>query len=827
MTPQLPRLATVRALTAAAVLVLATAALRSGYADPPLPGGDSTETGDWVLQMDPAGAGGWKPDDILPGKTDEGQAPAVVEGAGPAGENALAVEARFPGVVGAMRAVADVGAVLGRGTTLRAEVYLPEGFPPDTAVQLLAQHEIWGWFAAVPTRLLTPGQWTTVRWPLSDESADWTALSSVMEWNGTIRQGLARLGLRFFAKEQAQGRILVARVAVEGLGEAPPALAARDVRASDAPGQVGRRWELTFDLTRSYDNPFDPDVVAVDVVFTQPAGAPAPRQGETEISVPAFYYQDFVRQRLTDHAEGCTPRGRACWKARFTPLVAGRHSYTIQVRDRTGETWESQPIEFDVAANPDFKGFLRVDPADPRYLSFTNGAFYYPVGVIVRSPGDDRRQYAYDVPDTTAWGTFAYDDYFTSMSAAGMNFTRVWMSAWWTALEWSHGYGEQYGGLGHYNLLNAWRMDYLVDLAERQGIYIDVTLHNHGQFRANDFDQEWYDNAYYAGQGGVVQRPEEFWTDEKARAWTRKRIRYISARWGASPAIAWWELCNETDLIGNYDTSKVAPWHREMSRYFHEVDPYRHLVTTHYTSNRLDRTVQAMPEIQVCQSTAYRADMVARVTDLFQDHSVFGKPVFLNEYGVGNGHLELHYNLHAGLWVSAVEPLCGAALFWWWPYVQAKNEYFQYQALMRYHLGEDYRGRDFQLTRVALTAMGSPALALAEAGATTGTQTVEVGTPLAVGMQNDHEAHFWVYDPRIYRSSQARSAVVPVAQPVGASRAKIDGLTAGRYRLEVWDTWKGEVTERRDLAHAGGTLAFDLPAFERDFACKVKRVGDL
>jgi len=88
--------------------------------------------------------------------------------------------------------------------------------------------------------------------------------------------------------------------------------------------------------------------------------------------------------------------------------------------------------------------------------------------------------------------------------------------------------------------------------------------------------------------------------------------------------------------------------------------------------------------------------------DLFQDHSVFGKPVFLNEYGVGNGQLELHYNLHSGLWASAVEPLCGASLFWWWPFVQAKNEYFQYQDVMRYHHGEDYRGRDFQLTRIAL-----------------------------------------------------------------------------------------------------------------------------
>ena len=40
--------------------------------------------------------------------------------------------------------------------------------------------------------------------------------------------------------------------------------------------------------------------------------------------------------------------------------------------------------------NSEFKGFVRADPSDSRYLSFTNGAFYYPVVIIVRSPGDDR-----------------------------------------------------------------------------------------------------------------------------------------------------------------------------------------------------------------------------------------------------------------------------------------------------------------------------------------------------------------------------------------------------------------------------------------------------
>ena len=70
-----------------------------------------------------------------------------------------------------------------------------------------------------------------------------------------------------------------------------------------------------------------------------------------------------------------------------------------------------------------FHGFIRVDPKDPLYLSFTDDSFYYPVGLIVRSPSDDRMQYVYDFElKDDDLGTFAYDSQSQLVSQDGIDF---------------------------------------------------------------------------------------------------------------------------------------------------------------------------------------------------------------------------------------------------------------------------------------------------------------------------------------------------------------------------------------------------------------------
>lgn len=776
----------------------------------------AVRAGQYALDLD--AQGGWSLDRDL-ARPDQPEsapprllAPEVLRNE--TGESQLVVETEAPRSVGIMRHVGDDRTAWGKGHILSARILAPLEMGSHPSVQLIAHHPVWGWFAAHPTRPLDPGRWTQVYWPLTGDSTDWESLESDLAWNDTLRWGLDRVGLRVYCQppDDAQGpvRVHFADLAINGLDEPIPALETRNVRAISPRPSRGKRYELNFDLSRWYENPFDPDQVRVDAEFTAPSGR--------KFTIPAFYYQDFARRRLADGSEACDARGKAHWKARFRPLEAGPHRFVLRVNDWRGDKYESPPRTFDVEDAP-FKGFVRVDPADPCYLSFSeDNSYFWPVGMIVRSPWDKREQYAYEFEIVEGRGTYAYDEYFTSMSQAGMNFSRVWMAAWWTALEWSHGYRRDYAGIGRYNQLNAWRMDYVVDLAERLGIYIDVTLHNHGQFRARDFDSEWYDNAYYSGQGGPVDRPEDFWTDPTAHEYVRKRLRYIVARWASNPAIGWWELSNEVDLVSNYNSARIALWHREMGRYLKEIDPYRHITTTHYTYGHYDPVVLGLPQIEIGQSTAYRADMIQRCIDLYNDHHVLGKPTYVNEFGVGNSHLELRYNLHAGLWTSAVMPFCGAALFWWWPYVQEKNEYPQYESVIRFRQGQDDRGKNWQLTRI-LTENAEP------------TDDAPPPTdPLrrvrAVGMQNDQAARLWVYDPWIYQGGTHRQAATPVPRPLPATRLRIPAMRAGAYRVVLWDCWEGREASRETVQHTGGDLFYTVPPFQRDMALRIDLLAE-
>ena len=98
----------------------------------------------------------------------------------------------------------------------------------------------------------------------------------------------------------------------------------------------------------------------------------------------------------------------------------------------------------------------------------------------------------------------------------GVNFIRTWMANWWLGIEAPRTYAPGYEGLGKYNMENAWKLDYLLSQGRRRGIYIELTLLNHGLFHRK-VDSEWYENPYNVLNGGPLKRPSQFFTDPKAK----------------------------------------------------------------------------------------------------------------------------------------------------------------------------------------------------------------------------------------------------------------------------------------------------------------------
>jgi hypothetical protein len=179
-----------------------------------------------------------------------------------------------------------------------------------------------------------------------------------------------------------------------------------------------KKFELTFTLSQSYDNPFDSNIVDITIVFTVPDG--------NTVTIPAFFYIEY------DYINGHYVNGRnPCWKARFAPSQTGEHTVSqITIIDANGSTTIDPNITFTCIESDD-KGFIRTDQRDPYYLRYANGCPYLPIGHNV------------------GWlpnGPSDWEHYFTSMGIVGENWTRIWMTHFYEGqtLEWSRNHWSGY-----------------------------------------------------------------------------------------------------------------------------------------------------------------------------------------------------------------------------------------------------------------------------------------------------------------------------------------------------------------------------------------------
>jgi hypothetical protein len=183
--------------------------------------------------------------------------------------------------------------------------------------------------------------------------------------------------------------------------------------------------EWAFQLSREYPNPFyyyDPtdtpqtnpanmtwfgvDGVTVDMVVTTPSGK--------TIRVPAFYYQDYVRERV-DGVQILGKRGLPQWKVRFTPLEEGLHQYFISVQDKYGTTrYPESGTQTIAVSKADGDGFVRTSKKDPRYMAFDSGRPFVPIGAGSQWYPDRKAR------------SYSYEDLFKTFRANGVNFLRIW-----------------------------------------------------------------------------------------------------------------------------------------------------------------------------------------------------------------------------------------------------------------------------------------------------------------------------------------------------------------------------------------------------------------
>jgi len=674
-------------------------------------------------------------------------------------------------------------------SSISFHIYLPEESEVPVNFVCYIKDKEWNWFET-PVFSLKKGHERRISLDLTNKSSQWKPKFHIKSWDEYISQKIKEFGIKFFSPYPYNGYIYIDCFELEH-EQKKNTIYLYNYRTNSSKIKKFKKFEVTFEIPVTFKNPFDPEIIDIEGIFQTPSGK--------AMNIPAFFYQDYIKY-LDEGREKLLPYGKGEWKIRFTPEETGKYQYKISIK------WKDKNLLFDAgkfevieSKNP---GFIRWDNEDNGYLSFSNKQFFYPIGHTLRSPDDIRQPYNYEFEPEKERGTFAYDTYFPKMRSNGENYARVWMSAWWMGIEWTYDYATHYSGIGRYSLENSWQLDYLLDLAEKYGIYIDLTLINHGQFSIRP-DQEWWDNPYNILNGGFLSSPDEFLINEKAQKYFKQRLRYIVARWGYSPNIAFWELWNEIDLTGYYDTDKVRKWHKKVVPYLKSIDPWEHIVTTHYCRPQADPIAWIVPEIESIVGNSYNKQVVKTIKEFYLKRVLFNKPIMINEFGVGKNKKSLEDNLHAGIWTSSVMPMFGVALFWWWPFIDYYNLYFHYRALSNFWKGEDRRCEDLQL---------SDAFIIPDSNSKK--NRVEI-----IGMQNKKKGYFWAYDSKIFNSR-----ITGRIKKIKGVNIKVKNFIPGDYRIEFWNTYEGKISHSEIKKFRKRIETISFPEFTKDIAIKIKRV---
>lgn len=467
--------------------------------------------------------------------------------------------------------------------------------------------------------------------------------------------------------------VVVATALASGRSEAfADAPKIHEVKADRSQTPVFETVELSIDMTAEYDNPFDPDDIAVDADVNAPDGR--------KLRVPGFYAEPMALTTADGIERVDKTAAKPDFKVRFTPTTPGAHQIQVVVRDRNG-TSRSENITIE-AVDGDSPGFVRVSKNSPRYFAFDSGKSYFAVGENVCWSG---------------WRTpiAEYKGWFGKLGEAGGNWARLWLANNEKGLEWSPAPTEKaghgtYEGLGRYAQDNAWRLDQIVDIARENGIYLMFCLGTYGEFTEGGYFGEgmWISNPYNKRNGGPCAEPEDFWTNETARSLYKKRLRYLIARWGASTHLFAWEFWNEVPA-----TPEVAAWTAEMAAYLKQNDPYGHLVSTSYGDDQIWRD----PNIDLTMTHMYgqagnTANFTGRIRREVQNLSKHEKPYLLAEFGIDWQAPDRKWdprgtavNMHNGAWASMMSGASGTSMLWWWDnYVHPMNVYHVFTPIRRF-----------------------------------------------------------------------------------------------------------------------------------------------
>jgi len=570
-------------------------------------------------------------------------------------------------------------------------------------------------------------------------------------------------------------------------------LALRTVTVPET-GRKFERFEIRVDLRATYSNPFHPAQIELTAKFAGPKNV--------NVVVPGFYYQEF-KALPSGFLEKV---GDPIWLIRFTPPFAGNWNVRIKARDREDQV-ETKKYDFKIEDTTS-PGFIRVGPPERERIEYSDQEDLKEKLLRVKRDNHfrfDNQTSFFGIGLNMGWAesTADFTGWFEKLAANGGNLVRIWSFPAGLGLEWSDKQDDTwrkgtYYGLGKYSLDNAWLLDHVLEAAEKNGIKVILCLGTYGELKADKGmwnEDLWKVNPYSTANGGPVENPDDFFTNLKARAFYRQRLRYTVSRWSYSPSILAWELWNEVK----------APdyWVHEMAGELKDLDPAQHLVTTSYG----DTQVWKDEFIDFATAHIYgdgaSSNLMERISkEAVLDISPGIMPVVISEWGIDFKKPDGEYdpdgaalNLKMGLWQAAASGCAAGAMNWWWDSYVAKQD-----------LWKVYRPFADAVAKVPWTA--SP------------TRRAELkGMPgglLGSGVLNKRGGFAWLRRSGYDWKNPVLDARVSV--PFLLTMTAPTDLDNGKWTAIWWNTTTGKEIETQEITVSSNEVNVKAPSFGSDIA---------
>jgi hypothetical protein len=542
----------------------------------------------------------------------------------------------------------------------------------------------------------------------------------------------------------------------------------------DGTPKVNNKIEGVFQINKIYENPYNPDTVAVDAVITKP--------DNSKDTVPCFYY---VRS-LPVNSKWENDSTFQCWMVRFNTEQTGEHKVKLNLKDKSGE-YTSEEVAIQVESS-DNKGMVYMDPAHRQYYRHSTGEPYLPIG------------------ENVAWSNKSdkiadYHDHLTTLGENNANMLRYWTVTFASqSLEARNGY-SYYKGIGNYSQQAAGLLDSVFNIAQEQDIQIMLAIWQHGILSEN-VNPNWDLNPYNIANGGFLSKPADFFNDEHAKYLTRNLLRYYVARWGYSTHLHSWEFFNEVDLTGNTNTNPsswvtdVDNWHEEMGEYLKEFDPYDHIVTTSL-SGWMDHPLAAAlgdnKHLDLLQFHSYDNDVAGGILAKFNKlRSKTELPIMCGEFGK-SGLAETGDEVRRACWVGYMNNLPN--LHWYWDKAIQQGWYSVYAPMAAYFEPLD------------LAAEGNPdpiSIPVKHADSDL----------FANGLKTD-AGNYYIY---VYHKAFQTG--------INGAVLELEDIPFGNYRITWFDPLTGTASEPETVPFINKYIDMSVPGFSQEIALKLEFLSE-